>query len=538
MAEQSSVNASGQAGSEGARAASNWRHRWRHWLDRLRSPQPITDDDLESIHSFSSSGSRDANRAEVPLQGPVNWIDYTKHLADNELTTYRTSQDALTAHGYGILSKDDAPPIEPGLYGEIFRLFKLARQPSAGAPHAESGKHLRNKHLALAKVLHYDRHDVFHQIGVEYAVLRALNHEHIVSMRCAFAVANDEHISDPSWSDTKNIWIVLEYANAGDLEIECVRHQKLKTFIPESGCRYYMSHVCKGLAYMHDHQIVHQDLHSKNVLLKYNPDGTKTAMICDFGGAALFAELPDPKYAVMEDVDAVATMLNRILPHSRRSDQANHLIASVFAIMERTGPGPSTVPQLLQHPWFTSGPSIGPIPKEPTPLLRPAVVQKIGYLQPMDAAGTTGTPTDPVQGPRNLPEHKRRDERRRGSLMQRLRRAVSVPTRAAVRGVRRAVSREAPVVPAAAEGIELSEAAVAGGAVGGAPAPTPPPIETLTIGGSPTASPRRQGTSDEPSPESGARRSGIRGRLHGLRTTITSPFRSSRTRQRSQSPSQ
>ena len=84
---------------------------------------------------------------------------------------------------------------------------------------------------------------------------------------------------------------------------------------------------------------------------------------------------------------------------------------------------PRTVPELLSYPWFKK-PAVPPIPKAPTPLLRPEAVQEIGYLQSMDPAGTTSPPTEPQFGPRT-----RHDSE---SLAQRMgRNLAAVPHRVA-----------------------------------------------------------------------------------------------------------
>ena len=56
-------------------------------------------------------------------------------------------------------------------------------------------------------------------------------------------------------------------------------------FIPESGAPYYAKQILSGVQYIRDKGIVHNGLHSGNVFLTYNRDGSKRCMLGDFGCA-------------------------------------------------------------------------------------------------------------------------------------------------------------------------------------------------------------------------------------------------------------
>ena len=80
--------------------------------------------------------------------------------------------------------------------------------------------------------------------------------------------------------------ILMEYANAGTLRAEILRHPN--RHLSEPGARYYMREIIAGVSYLHSKNIVHVDLHCTNVLMKYNQDGsTKRCIICDLGNCKI-----------------------------------------------------------------------------------------------------------------------------------------------------------------------------------------------------------------------------------------------------------
>ena len=68
--------------------------------------------------------------------------------------------------------------------------------------------------------------------------------------------------------------------------------------------------------------------------------------------------------------------------------------------------------------------------------MRPDAVQKIGYLQPMDPAGTTSPPTEPQFGPMT------RHESRPASLAQRMRRNLRAASHRVATRVRSLTGRD------------------------------------------------------------------------------------------------
>ena len=127
---------------------------------------------------------------------------------------------------------------------------------------------------------------------------------------------------------------------------------------------------------MHWKRIVHNDLHTGNILLKYKPDGAKVCMLCDFGTSIIVT--PDLPIDCQQDVTDVRLILSSMMIHTSKGKEADQVISG-----HREGyPSPTTIAELLEFPWL-AGPVHAPIPKEPTPFLQPDVLQQIGYLPPL-----------------------------------------------------------------------------------------------------------------------------------------------------------
>ena len=72
--------------------------------------------------------------------------------------------------------------------------------------------------------------------------------------------------------DSQALWIVMEYADDGDVFQKIVMHQKNKTFFEEEFVWRIFISVVRGLKALHDLDIMHRDLKSANVFL--NIDGS------------------------------------------------------------------------------------------------------------------------------------------------------------------------------------------------------------------------------------------------------------------------
>lgn len=100
------------------------------------------------------------------------------------------------------------------------------------------------------------------RIFTEIGILRRMNHRNIVNFIEIF-------------QNPKYIFIVLEYANGGDL----LHYLKTKGRFKEYEYRKILQQIIDALEYIHEHKILHRDIKLDNILL------TKSGhvKICDFG---------------------------------------------------------------------------------------------------------------------------------------------------------------------------------------------------------------------------------------------------------------
>ncbi len=84
----------------------------------------------------------------------------------------------------------------------------------------------------------------------EIELIRSLNHQTVLRFIDVF-------------KDRKNIYIITEYCNGGDLRK--IINEKLS----EEDIRIYMIQIKNGLKYLHDQKIVHRDLKPQNILIHY-----------------------------------------------------------------------------------------------------------------------------------------------------------------------------------------------------------------------------------------------------------------------------
>jgi tRNA A-37 threonylcarbamoyl transferase component Bud32 len=165
------------------------------------------------------------------------------------------------------------------------------------------------------------------------------------------------------------MYICMEFANAGNLRAEIFRYHAHR--IPEAGARYYGLQLVEALVYIHSRGIMHNDLHPKNVLMKYEPDGrTKKAMICDFGRSYL---IEDPDESTAEDVGRLFTVIRTMMIGYRNvpKDAAllkqgyNNSAIQFIRRWSKQNIDPNwRATDLLADPWFKIG-SKAPIPDKP-----------------------------------------------------------------------------------------------------------------------------------------------------------------------------
>jgi serine/threonine protein kinase len=111
----------------------------------------------------------------------------------------------------------------------------------------------------------------------EAAVLRSLNHMHIVRYRDVF-IAEDKGLLQ--------ICTVMEYCRSGDLSVH-LGEQRDKGASPSSDRSFnWMCQLTGALAYLHGQRILHRDMKPQNVFLHAISQTDLMLKIGDFGLAA------------------------------------------------------------------------------------------------------------------------------------------------------------------------------------------------------------------------------------------------------------
>lgn len=110
------------------------------------------------------------------------------------------------------------------------------------------------------------------QIKKEIAIMKMINHHHVVSVKDVFATS-------------AKIFIVLEFVGGGELFDKIANEGRLS----EDKARFYFKQLAEGLEHCHDRGICHRDLKPENLLL--DTDGN--LKISDFGFSTLSIGDPD-----------------------------------------------------------------------------------------------------------------------------------------------------------------------------------------------------------------------------------------------------
>jgi NIMA (never in mitosis gene a)-related kinase 1/4/5 len=106
----------------------------------------------------------------------------------------------------------------------------------------------------------------------EIRVLASIKHRNILRYCDAFL-------------EKKNLYIVTEYAKAGDLHRRIQKFKKAKKRMPEDLVWIFIHQMCAGLHSLHRMKILHRDLKPKNIFVT-GPSGNKV-MLGDLGCAKL-----------------------------------------------------------------------------------------------------------------------------------------------------------------------------------------------------------------------------------------------------------
>ena len=89
---------------------------------------------------------------------------------------------------------------------------------------------------------------------------------------------------DCTFSDSKNLYFLMEYADKGSL-ISLIK--EVKDSIPIETSRFFIAEIILALEHLHSQNIVHRDLKPENILL----DKDFHIKICDFGEAKIITNI-------------------------------------------------------------------------------------------------------------------------------------------------------------------------------------------------------------------------------------------------------
>lgn len=125
----------------------------------------------------------------------------------------------------------------------------------------------------------------------EVEIHKKLNHPNIITLKDNF-------------EDDKNFYIVMEYAENGNL----YRQMKRQGKFTEREAFNIFSQTCLGIDFLHKNSIIHRDLKPENLLI----DKNKRIKLCDFGWSAVNDETA--RYTFCGTVDYMAPEM--ILGHA------------------------------------------------------------------------------------------------------------------------------------------------------------------------------------------------------------------------------
>ena len=390
------------------------------FLAAIRDAGPSEEEDKERIALFPED--RPARRElSIPLhpvrgsEGSGIHRDFLSHGNHGEpVKVFKTLERGLAANGWYKIPKTSGRRGSPGVHrtppeaflGEgAFGVVMLAYMRS------QDKVPLEHRHLSAVKVqpnpsfedAFLSRLDLA-SAWTEIDVLRGCVHPNIVAYYGHFAVG------DVMKAKEIKVAILLEYASAGDLECELSRY--IINPLDEPGARYYARQFIAGLSYLHRKFVTHNDLHVGNVVLRYNRDCSKTAMITDFGSAVVYDAdkvrtgdvMFDTRHDILSVNQLVMHMIRSRLPPSPRAYR--HEVKQMFDLTRTTIsnlPNWSLDEMLQQFSWF-KGRTDAPYPKTPTPLLNAATIARMGYENPpvmrRQAQARRRAVTTPAEAPR------------------------------------------------------------------------------------------------------------------------------------------
>lgn len=141
------------------------------------------------------------------------------------------------------------------------------------AVHQRTGETVALKQLKICQM--FDAKERFHSLS-EIRLLRKLEHPNIIRHIESFFVNNE-------------LFIVLEYADAGDLSKMLNYFRRKGERVPEKIVWNFFAQICAGLTYMHQQRAMHRDIKPANVLIYKRG----TVKLSDFGFSRLLNATTD-----------------------------------------------------------------------------------------------------------------------------------------------------------------------------------------------------------------------------------------------------
>jgi len=105
------------------------------------------------------------------------------------------------------------------------------------------------------------------EVMKEALLLKQMSHPNIIKLKEFYLTKK------------KKLWIVMEYADGGDISTKIKKIKDEGSVFTEAHIIYYFSQICDGIKYCHDKKIFHRDIKSQNIFVTSNDD----IKIGDFG---------------------------------------------------------------------------------------------------------------------------------------------------------------------------------------------------------------------------------------------------------------
>lgn len=147
-------------------------------------------------------------------------------------------------------------PLGEGAYSSVYKVVRLADKAIYAL-----------KKVKLPSLSDKEKQNALNEVRL----LASVRHENVIAYKEAF------------WDDkTRSLCIVTEFADAGDLFQQIVRHQRNRTHFREEDVWRYLLGMCSGLKALHDMRVLHRDLKCANVFLSNGEGGRTHAKLGDF----------------------------------------------------------------------------------------------------------------------------------------------------------------------------------------------------------------------------------------------------------------